>query len=432
MLLLKKIIYNNQNLCLDCNYIKYCSPTTVFLKITSKCMLNCNFCSQGIAGNCEMDINKAKYLLKKLKKENVLRIFYTGGEPFLYSHFKELLEYGHSLGLCQLVITNGFLLNTNKVSSFFKYVNGISISVHGREETHNKIVNNQKSYEKIVEGIDKLKKEYPRIALDICYTATLDNTNFKDISSVAELCKKNKIPLNITRMYNIGKAKEIINDFGYIDRLVSIVKKLIQKKYDINIGHCLVQCNVRQRIPNSFCMAGIDFCFIDINGDIKICGNSLEVIGNAFHDVFKKVWKNNQKKLCKRLKKLPLCCKNCENINTCLGGCKTEISIKNIPLNDSLAISIVLKKWNVIKDKKFDIKIGGIKKIRFNQYLIIGKESAIVNRNVINILTKITVEKTLKENLLVINKSFNEFELKSLFVLLYNNGFIMEKAKRGI
>src|SRR5699024_5289857 len=107
-------------------------------------------------------------------------------------------------------------------------------------------------------------------------------------------------------------------------------------------------------------------------------------------------------------------------------------SIKNIPLNDSLAISIVLKKWNVIKDKKFDIKIGGIKKIRFNQYLIIGKESAIVNRNVINILTKITVEKTLKENLLVINKSFNEIELKSLFVLLYNNGFIMEKAKRGI
>ena len=233
-------------------------------------------------------------------------------------------------------------------------------------------------------------------------------------------------------MYNNRKAKEIINDFGYIDRLVLIVEKLIQKKYDINIGHCLVQCNVRQRIPNSFCMAGIDFCFIDINGDIKICGNSLEVIGNAFHDVFKKVWKNNQKKLCKRLKRLPLCCKNCENINTCLGGCKTEISIKNIPLNDSLAISIVLKKWNVIKDKKFDIKIGGIKKIRFNQYLIIGKESAIVNRNVINILTKITVEKTLKENLLVINKSFNEFELKSLFVLLYNNGFIMEKAKRGI
>ena len=69
MILLKKIIYNNQNLCLDCNYIKYCSPTTVFLKITSKCMLNCNFCSQGIAGNCEMDINKAKNLLKKLKKK---------------------------------------------------------------------------------------------------------------------------------------------------------------------------------------------------------------------------------------------------------------------------------------------------------------------------------------------------------------------------
>ena len=128
-------------------------------------MLNCNFCSQGIAGNCEMDINKAKYLLKKLKKENVLRIFYTGGEPFLYSHFKELLEYGHSLGLCQLVITNGFILNTNKVSSFLKYVNGISISVHGREETHNKIVNNQKSYEKRIFEIFNFEGKVREIGL---------------------------------------------------------------------------------------------------------------------------------------------------------------------------------------------------------------------------------------------------------------------------
>ena len=31
-------------------------------------MLNCNFCSQGIAGNCEMDINKAKYYLQEIRK----------------------------------------------------------------------------------------------------------------------------------------------------------------------------------------------------------------------------------------------------------------------------------------------------------------------------------------------------------------------------
>ena len=423
---MKKIKYNNKNLNLNYNYMKYCSPTTVFIKITSKCMLNCNFCSQGKSENCEMDIDKAKHLLKKLKKENVLRIFYTGGEPFLYSHFQELLEYGHNLGFCQLVITNGFLLTTEKINSLLKYVNGISISVHGSEETHNKIVNNKNSYKKLVEGISFLKKDYPRIALDVCYTATPQNCNIKDITSVAELCKQNDIPLNITRMYNVGKAKEINNDFAYVNQLVSIIKTLIQKKYDINIGHCLVQCNLNQRIPNSFCMAGIDFCFININGDIKICGNSLDVIGNVFCDRFHVIWNNYYKKLCKRIKKLPLYCKNCENVNVCLGGCKVEVNVKNVPLNDSLAISNMFKKWDIIKSKKFSIRIGGIKKIGFNQYLIIGKESAIVNKNVIKIIKKLNDTNTLEENMLNINDNFNDFELMNLFVLLYNNGFIMK------
>lgn len=41
---------------------------------------------------------------------------------------------------------------------------------------------------------------------------------------------------------------------------------------------------------------------------------------------------------------------------------------------------------NDIKKRKFNTRIAGIKKVLFNQYLIVGRKSVVVNKSVINIL----------------------------------------------
>lgn len=423
---MKKILYNNQNINYKYNYINFNSPTTVFIKITSKCMLNCNFCSQGKSKNSEIDIVYAKKLLVMLKKHGVLRIFYTGGEPFLYSKFNELLEYGEKLGLCQLVITNGFLLIDEKYNSCLKHINGISISIHGTEKKHNIIVNNKFSHKKAVEGIKFIKQNYPKIALDICYTATPENTTYDDIYYVAKLCQKYEMSLNITRMYNIGKAIDLINDFSYINDLTKILKKIKDDGYSFNIGHCLAQCNQKTNIKSTFCMAGIDFCFIDINGNVKICGNSIDSIGNIHKTRFKKIWNRNQRKLNKRIKNLPLLCKNCENMNTCFGGCKTENNNKKIGLNDLLAISKINSLWEIIKYKKTHLEIATIKRIGLNRYLIIGRNSSVVNSNAIRLLNKFVSELTLEENLRMLKKIYDKNQIINLFILLWKDKFLVE------
>lgn len=76
-----------------------------------------------------------------------------------------------------------------------------------------------------------------------------------------------------------------------------------------------------------------------------------------------------------------------------------------------MLMKIICEK-NDIKKRKFNTRIAGIKKVLFNQYLIVGRKSVVVNKSVINILWKISFKKRLQENLLIISGFFDKFKLK--------------------
>lgn len=100
------------------------NPISVYMKITSKCMLSCKFCSQSENNShVDMDFELAKKILKELKLIGVCNIYYTGGEPLLYKYLEELLEYGYELGFNQILITNGVLLEQKNIRKVLKYIN---------------------------------------------------------------------------------------------------------------------------------------------------------------------------------------------------------------------------------------------------------------------------------------------------------------------
>lgn len=390
--------YNLTNLTIKYKYSNYRFPITVFIKITSRCMFKCQFCSQGRAFNEEMPIKKLKKILNILKKNGVLRIFYTGGEPFLYSEFLEIVKYGKKLGFCQLVITNGFLLDTQRARQILKYIDCVSISIHGTEKFHNKIVRNDNSYKKVISGIEMIKKDYSNIVMDICFTGTQENANEENIKDVAELCKKYDLLLTITRAYAIGNEKE--SSFLYIDPMIKAIDKFRKQGYKIEIGHCLVPCamDYKNSYLTSPCNAGIDFCAIDINGNVKICANSNQVIGNILHNNFKSIWKKNNKILNKHLKKLSIKCKNCNYFIKCVGGCKCETGNMVNGNSDLLYNKVIEERWKKICNHYIKSQIASIKRIGFNKYLLIGKYNCTINIITFKEIRKIDFSKTLIEN----------------------------------
>ena len=416
------MLYNNNILSNHYEYLLNEHPFSVFVKITNNCMLNCSFCSQGESKHIEMDFKFAKDLLLQLKNFGIIRVFYTGGEPFMYSNFLDLLKYGKTLSLYQCVVTNGCLLSSPHLKECLNYVNGISISLHGREKTHNAITKSS-CYEKVISNIKYLRNAYPNIYIDICYTATDFNTNYKDLQSVANICKSLGIKLNVTRVFQIGKG-QTKDSKQLAVKLLTLLKKLRSEKRYINFGHCSVGCysnniDLDDVVP---CNAGIESCAIETNGDVTICGNSTDILGNLYSSSLQEIWENNNEILKSHIRNCSLICKNCAKFVRCIGGCKCEIGKTASGCNDVLVNELIEESWDKIK--KFHFKTG-IAKIVQNKdkYVLIGCKNVIIDQEAYNLIKKMSFDKTFEQNLL--KYDFSELKsIKEIFILLVKDNML--------
>ena len=108
------MLYESINISSNYSLNTITTPISVYMKITSKCMLKCIFCSQSDNIIQEMDFGFAKEMLRKFKSLGIQYVYYTGGEPLLFPHICELIEYGNSLGMKQVLVTNGLLFTQKK------------------------------------------------------------------------------------------------------------------------------------------------------------------------------------------------------------------------------------------------------------------------------------------------------------------------------
>ena len=90
----------------------YATPISLQLAPTSRCNLKCSFCSNVHRESHEdLDFNKLVDLLPKWQDLGMKTVEITGGgDPTLYRHINELIEYIDILGLEMGMISNGVLL----------------------------------------------------------------------------------------------------------------------------------------------------------------------------------------------------------------------------------------------------------------------------------------------------------------------------------
>ena len=94
---------------IDLNTLK--QPLYLYLELNNSCNLRCKFCSVAEKNNDYMNIKLVKKVLKEMKKNCILDVYYTGGEPLLHPDFIEIVNFANDLGIRQTLLTNGLLLN---------------------------------------------------------------------------------------------------------------------------------------------------------------------------------------------------------------------------------------------------------------------------------------------------------------------------------
>lgn len=158
------------------------------LNITNRCNFRCTHCAfdSGVLDLPELTLSELEKILRETKEIGGQRFDITGGEPLVREDVDEIIKIGKGLGYKIELVTNGSLLNKEKLKKFKELgLDGIAISLDGSTpEAYNKIRRrDEKTFYKVIENIRASRETgfYTKI------NTTVFACNLEDIPNITEL-----------------------------------------------------------------------------------------------------------------------------------------------------------------------------------------------------------------------------------------------------
>lgn len=201
----------------------FCLPRSIRVKLNSNCQFKCKFCHQ--EGNSQaLDVipKKLGEAVKVLRDElGFYRIHFTGGEPTLYSKFKDLISTTKELGFVNALTSNGQFKNEKLTELKEIGLSSINFSLH----TLNPYVffNIQDMPLGMKDGVDWSRECIENTVQNILISNQVLETKVNCVVSnnsigpreVLEFCIQNNIKLRFLNNLSLGtiatnKIKEIL------------------------------------------------------------------------------------------------------------------------------------------------------------------------------------------------------------------------------
>ena len=179
-------------------------PVVVY-NCTNKCNQNCLHCysKTGFVSDKELDTAQAKGFLKQLADIKCPAVLFSGGEPLERADLFELLDFSRRLGLCTVLSTNGFLINSETAKNLVDIGTGyIGISIDGMEETHDEFRGVKGSFAAAVDAVKFCKDANLKVGLRF----TITNRNFNQIKDIFSPCCTVKYSKNLFLSFNFSRT----------------------------------------------------------------------------------------------------------------------------------------------------------------------------------------------------------------------------------
>lgn len=285
----------------------------MILQVTQNCNLRCSYCFYGEGNyinrthsNKTMSFETAQkaidYLLSHSKEIDEMYLSFYGGEPLLCVELiRKCITYINENFEGRLIhynlTTNGTLLTPEIIDFLVKNDIYITISLDGNKEMHDrnrKFANGEGSFEKIMQNVKYLKRNYPEYAMKVGFNTVLAPEN--DLQCVEEFFSTDEVIgdslINtgaVTDLYtgeneiDYTEKFKIANKYGIFKALLSAAGKL-DSKYTSQLfkGKIMgmktlyqhmqkVQGGVEIAHPGGPCIAGVRRLFVNVDGKMYPC-----------------------------------------------------------------------------------------------------------------------------------------------------------------
>jgi MoaA/NifB/PqqE/SkfB family radical SAM enzyme/GT2 family glycosyltransferase len=282
------------------NHIKYRTfppkPERLTLMLNRICNLKCIFCDIPNANNRKDVLSKEKALqiIEDAKKIGIKEMILTGGEPFLHPDIFEIIDFANSRNINSVITTNGLFIKQHIDKIIKSGINCISVSIDGKEQTHDFLRNRQGAYKQAQEAIYLLKQNEINTSVNFVVT----NNNVFELEDVYNSFSDLGIKVSFLPVINkpdlFPSKKEEKNTY------LRFIKKLLQKNkisiYEYRYLKIAMLAYFSKKDIHVRCL-GLNYELgIDTDGNIAPCcvwenrKPELNNLGNALATDIEELW----------------------------------------------------------------------------------------------------------------------------------------------
>ena len=306
----------------------------LFFELTLKCNENCFHCGSSCAADMPdgLPVEKYKEILREVKARYGTRslIAVTGGEPLLYKDFFELTSYITELGFHWGMTSNATLITKDVARRLHETgMRGISISIDGLRETHDRYRGLPGGYDKAMVGIQNLIDE--GVPGPIMVTTVVNHENIEELDVLFEVF--DDVDINewrLTGLEPIGRALDhpdmLLTPEDNI-RLMKFIKEKREQKLPVEYSCCHylgLEYEADVRDWYFLCNAGVYVAGILVDGSVTACldipKGEKTIQGNIYDTPFCDIWEKEFKIFRTPLSERNERCAACPEARFCRGG----------------------------------------------------------------------------------------------------------------
>ena len=301
------------------------NPIRIELELTERCNLSCKFCYNS---QKPVDSSLVREILCRLFQEHVPEIVLTGGEPLLHKDFDDILRLSSEMFQKVMIQTNGTLIDNRKAGLITdNNVYEVNISLHGPARLNDSLTMREGSHDEAVEAIKRLLHCGVRVSSN--FVMTKENIDGLD-DNLEELYCLGVRNMTLTRFTptGIGAANEgLLLTRDEIIRAIDTADKFSKKHNSVNIllANSMPFCALPDHLSSycEFCHFGASRFYIDVEGNVMMCGMSRIRIGNIISRTFQEI-KSSSEVFMRHVLGDDVTpeCSICNNFQRCRGGCR--------------------------------------------------------------------------------------------------------------
>jgi radical SAM protein with 4Fe4S-binding SPASM domain len=298
-------------------------------EITPRCNLDCRYCYNvwkrpGAESPAELETTAALEVLDRVLRATRARsVTVTGGEPLLRADLEEVVAFLAARRARVTVITNGTLLDRDRTRSLLDAGTSlfeIPLLSH-RREVHDRLVRGR-AFSRALDAIANVRVEGGIVVGVIVLT----RENASDVEPTLELLAAAGVDAVMLNRVNPGgeglrhvaeltpSADQLAAAFSVADRIAG--EHGLPIASSVPVPPCTLETTPFANLTFGTCPVGTRDAYftVDPTGNVRPCNHSPTVLGSLFEENFRAL-------AAKVSPELPSNCVDCDNLESCRGGC---------------------------------------------------------------------------------------------------------------